>query len=406
MWDQEAAAAYEEIVESGGQVSETLQGFRKLLGTNDMLAYLSMMAPRLCELHRVLRDSGSLYLHCDVTASAHLRLLIDAIFGPQNFRNEIIWYYYNKMHDCRKKLFPRAHDTILFYVKDRSKNFTYHQLQEQRDEPVRQLRKKVGGKMVNVKDTEGHVIYRVKEDRTIDNVWRIPCLQPAASERLGYPTQKPESLLERIITASSDEGDLVLDPFCGCGTTVAAAQRLNRRWIGIDITHLAISLIRHRLFNAFGDQAVYTVIGEPVSFPDAQALANQDRHEFQSWALGKVGARRSDSKKGADQGIDGRLYFHDDPEGKTKQIILSVKSGHLKATDFRDLRGVVDREEAEIGVLITLEEPTRPMRREFASGDSIPLTHGTRNILAFKSSLSPNCSKGKASTIRHLNMSM
>jgi hypothetical protein len=190
-----------------------------------------------------------------------------------------------------------------------------------------------------------------------------------ARERLGYPTQKPEALLERIITASSDEGDVVLDPFCGCGTTVAAAQRLRRRWIGIDITHLAITLIRHRLRDAFGGQVAYQVIGEPVSLPDAKTLADQDPYQFQWWALGLVGARPVEQKKGADQGIDGRLYFHDEGEsGKTKQVVLSVKAGQTNVAHLRDLRGVVEREKAEIGVLITMQEPTQPMRTEGAGG--------------------------------------
>lgn len=207
------------------------------------------------------------------------------------------------------------------------------------------------------------------------SVWTdIPPLNSQAQERLGYPTQKPETLLERVISASSNEGDTVLDPFCGCGTAVSVAQRLGRRWVGIDITHLAITLIKHRLKDAFGDDVAksYETVGEPVSLFDAETLALQDRYQFQWWAVGLVGARPTpkEQKKGADKGIDGRLYFHDEAfkkADKTKQVILSVKSGHLKATDVRDLRGVLDREKAEIGVLIALEEPSGPMRTEAAS---------------------------------------
>jgi hypothetical protein len=168
---------------------------------------------------------------------------------------------------------------------------------------------------------------------------------------------------------SSNEGELVLDPFCGCGTTVAVAQRLNRRWIGIDVTHLAISLMRHRLRSAFGDTATFDVHGEPVSLPDAEALAKLDPFQFQWSAVGMVGARPHEKKKGADQGIDGRIYFHDEKlaSAPSKQIILSVKSGKVSVKDVRDLRGVIEREKAEIGVLITLEEPTQPMRTESAS---------------------------------------
>ena len=368
-WDQSAAAAFEEVVEGGGQVSLAMQAFRTVLGESDMLAYLSMMAPRLMKLHRVLKPTGSIYLHCDCTASHYLKMLMDSVFGFGNFRNEVLWYYYNKMHDSRKKLFARANDILLFYVKDMHRDFTFHQLKEKREKPIKQLRrKKLKGRMVNVKDDSGHCVYAVKEDRTIDNVWRLPCLQPAASERLGYQTQKPEALLERIILASSNEGDTVLDPFCGCGTTLAVAQRLNRQWIGIDITQAGIVVIKQRLRDTFADGLTYQVIGEPTSLPDAAALAAADPYQFQWWALGLVGARRADGKKGADQGIDGRLYFHDEPEGgKTKQIIFSVKAGKVQASHTRDLRGVIDREKAVIGVLITMEKSTKPMRTEAAS---------------------------------------
>jgi SAM-dependent methyltransferase len=203
------------------------------------------------------------------------------------------------------------------------------------------------------------------------DVWTdILPLNSQARERLGYPTQKPEALLERIIAASSNEGDLVLDPFCGCGTATAAAQQLGRRWIGIDITHLAIGLIKSRLVDSFGPEIAddYLVIGEPTTTEDAAQLAQEDPFQFQAWALGLVGARIADSnRKGADKGIDGRLYFHDDQSGKTKQIVFSVKAGKLHAPYLRELLGVVDREKAEIGVLLSFDEPTQLMRTEAAS---------------------------------------
>jgi len=202
-------------------------------------------------------------------------------------------------------------------------------------------------------------------------VWRdISAINSQAQERLGYPTQKPEALLERIINASSNEGETVLDPFCGCGTAISVAQRLNRNWIGIDITHLAIGLIKSRLLDAFGRSVAktYTVIGEPTSLPDAAELAHEDPYQFQWWSLGLVGARPTEQKKGADQGIDGRLFFHDEGgTGKTKQILFSVKAGHVNVSQLRDLRGVIDREKAEIGVLLCLEDVTKPMRTEAAS---------------------------------------
>ncbi len=368
-WDEHAAQAYHETVEGGGKLSETLQAFRKIAGETDILAYLSMMAPRLAELQRVLKPTGSIYLHCDPTAGHYLKLLMDAVFSPENFRNEIIWYYYNKLHDSRKKLFSRASDTIFFYTKNVEAAFTFHQLKELRDEPVRQLKqKKLKGKIVNVKDEKGHVVYQMKADRTIDNVWRIPCLQPASTERLGYPTQKPIAVLERILKASSDEGDVVLDPFCGCGTTIDAAQKLGRQWIGIDITHLAINLIKHRLQDTYGSEInkAYEVIGEPTSVPDARILAGADPYQFQWWALGLVGARPVDQKKGADRGIDGRIYFHEG-DGVTKQVILSVKGGkNVTVKDVRDLKAVVEREGAAIGVMLLMHPATKPMRAEAA----------------------------------------
>ena len=195
----------------------------------------------------------------------------------------------------------------------------------------------------------------------------IPRISNTARERLGYPTQKPLALLERIIKASSNSGDVVLDPFCGCGTAVDAAQRLGRRWIGIDITHLAINLIKVRLGNAYGSSVKFDVIGEPTDLAGAQDLASSDPYQFQWWALGLVGARPVEQKKGADKGIDGRLFFHEQQGGATKQVIMSVKAGHVQRSYVMELRGVVEREDAAIGVLISMEPPTRPMREEAAS---------------------------------------
>ncbi len=235
-----------------------------------------------------------------------------------------------------------------------------------------------------LKDMPGLAIQSVVTD--------IPPLSAQSSERLGYPTQKPEALLERIIAASSNEGDVVLGPFCGCGTAIASAQRLNRRWVGIDVTSLAISLIRHRLADTFGfgKTAEYEVIGEPVSLPDAIKLAADDPYQFQWWALGLVGARPVEQKKGADKGIDGRIYFHEGDNRQTKQIIFSVKAGKLHATHVRDLRGVVDREKAAIGVLIAMDEPTKPMRTEAASAGFYTSPWGA-SIRSSRSSRSKTC---------------
>jgi len=370
-WDTAAVEAWRQMVEQGPEkVSKLMQAFRTYLGGNDMMAYLSMMAPRLLELKRVLKVTGSIYLHCDPTASHYLKMLMDAVFGGENFQNEVIWCY--EIGARSRRRFGRKHDVILFYSK--SKEFIFNC-----DEVM--VPRKAGTHMKTRTDENGRT-YQEKIDPGSGKSYRyyldqgaippdfwigIQQLNREAAERLGYPTQKPEALLERIIKASSNEGDLVLDPFCGCGTTIAVAQRLNRRWIGIDITHLAVTLIKHRLRDAFGDQVSYKVVGEPVSLPDAETLARQDPYQFQWWALGLVGARPVEQKKGADKGIDGRLYFHDEEEGgKTKQVVLSVKAGHTGVAHIRDLRGVIDRENAEIGVLVTMQEPTPQMRAEGA----------------------------------------
>ncbi len=421
-WNQDAAAVYEQLVEGGGKVSDVMQAFRRFLGTNDMLAYLTMMAPRLVELCRVLKATGSVYLHCDPTATHYLKLLMDAIFGVANYRNEIVWKR-TSAHSNVGKRYAIVQDRLLFYSKsDEWKwNQTYipysasyiksHYSQVEPGTGRRfttrdltaSMQRASSGQLYEWKgfrpppsrcwayaienmerfEAEGLLTY---SDRGMprlklyldsmpgvpcDDVWvDIDAINSQAQERLGYPTQKPETLLERIIKTSSNEGDRVLDPFCGCGTAISVAHRLNRNWIGIDITHLAIGLIKSRLRDAFGEEVAktYTVIGEPTSLPDAAELAKEDPYQFQWWALGLVGARRVDQRKGADQGIDGRLLFHDDvATGKTKQIILSVKAGHVNVSQLRDLRGVIDREKAEIGVLLCLEDVTKPMRTEAAS---------------------------------------
>ena len=363
-WDQAAARAYQEVVESGGEVAQALLAFRMFLGDSNMLAYLSMMAPRLVELRRALKPTGSIYLHCDPTASHYLKMLMDAVFNARTFRNEIAWCYHGPGSPGMRQ-FMRKHDVILWYA--RGPVWTFNADAVRMPHSPKTLANYKKGLVGSGFTGADHVIHqkgKVPED------WWPMAIAPRGKEYLGYPTQKPEALLERIIQASSNQGDIVLDPFCGCGTTIAVAQRLKRRWIGIDITHLAITLIKHRLRDAFGDQAAYQVVGEPVSLPDAKALAENDPYQFQWWALGLVGARPIEQKKGSDKGIDGRLYFHDEAKGgKTKQVLLSVKAGHTNVAHVRDLRGVIEREKAEIGVLITMQEPTQPMRTEAASAE-------------------------------------
>jgi site-specific DNA-methyltransferase (adenine-specific) len=423
-WNIDAERSYQHIVERGGRVADALRAFRTFLFGSDMMAYLAMMAPRLVELRRVLKETGSIYLHCDPTASHYLKILMDAVFGTQNFRNEITWKrrvgMSSAVHESNK--FGVCTDILLFYAKSEQAPFTpqynkdtpeYQAYMQERftmiDEagrhfqatslvnPARRpnliyeykgFQPPANGWMISKEkmeqwDKEGRLYFpREKTGRIrrksyadelkgmpIQNLWTdIPEINSQAQERLGYPTQKPEALLERIIKASSNEGDVILDPFCGCGTTVQVAQRLNRRWIGIDITHLAIGLIKKRLTDAFGPEikTTYDVIGEPTDYQGAAALAAEDKYQFQWWALGQVGARPAEQKKGADRGIDGRLYFHDDNSGQSKQIIFSVKAGGVSVPQIRDLVGVLDREKAEMGAFICFEEPTKPMLREAA----------------------------------------
>jgi DNA modification methylase len=412
-WDAAAASAFEMTVESGGPVAEAMRAFRVFLGDSDMLAYLSMMAPRLVELRRVMKSTGSLYLHCDPTAAAYLKLLLDGVFGPQQFRNEIVWKRTSAHSDPNR--YGANIDTILYYTK--SDEWTWNQAYVPYDEgyaarfrnsdpdgrlwmddnltakglsgggyeyeykgahslwrmPVETMERLDAEGRLHFTKTGGIRLKRYLDEAKgfpIQALWEdINPINSQAGERLGYPTQKPVALLERIIAVSSNAGDVVLDPFCGCGTTIAASQHLKRRWLGIDITHLAINLIRTRLRDTYGDSVKFDVIGEPTTVDDAEELAKTDQYQFQWWALGLVGARPVEQKKGADKGIDGRLYFHESGKAgrATKQVIFSVKAGHVTSSHVRDLVGVLTREKAEIGVLISFDEPTRDMRKEAAS---------------------------------------
>lgn len=433
-WDMGSENAFIEVVEGGGRVADAMRAFRALLGTSDMLAYLAMMAPRLVELRRVLKETGSIYLHCDPTASHYLKIIMDCVFGPTLFGAELIWKRTNARGTTNN--WPHVHDTILFYrggpiTKFRSlktkadKAKLPHTLITGADGRKYQTFELTAAGVTKAGDSgrawrgfdpasfgrhwansslerdawdESGLIHWAKDgfprrraakpfdpegrEVTVGDVWvDIDRINQAAKERLGYPTQKPEALLERILSASSSEGDLVLDPFCGCGTTVQVAQSSNRRWIGIDITHLSIGLIKYRLDSSFGQEIrqTYTVTGEPTDIAGAQRLADENKYHFQDWALGLCGARRAgESKKGADRGIDGRLYFHE-ARGDSKQIIFSVKGGrNIGVAEVRDLIGVLQREKAEIGVYISFEEPTGPMKREAAEAGFYTSQDGSR----------------------------
>lgn len=390
-WDETSARAYAEVIRGASdgasvKLSETMKAFRVVLGDGSTLAYLSMMAPRLVELRRVLKPTGSLYLHCDPTASHYLKMLLDGIFGRENFRNEIVWHY-GRFSRNAKIAFPSMHDVILFYAKGKN---TYNAITT---EPKSAERYQKGYHTVVDGGKRKLLVYDeakckaagvdfTKYDEIkpttalapiLDDVWDIPFINPVSKERLGYPTQKPRALLERILKASSNEGDVVLDPFCGCGTALDAAVVLNRKWIGIDITHVATNVIKKRLEDVHGllPKKDYLVVGEPKDLAGAQQLAEDDPHQFQTWALGLVGARTEagPAKKGGDKGIDGVKVFATS-SGDIVRCLISVKGGQMVSSGvIRDLRGTLEREKAAMGLLITLKAPSRGMVTEALTAD-------------------------------------
>ena len=412
-WGEQAEREFAELVQQPNtDVSEMMQSLRRFLGENDMMAYLTIMANRLLELHRVLKETGSLYLHCDPTASHYLKIVLDGVFGKEHFVNEIIWrraFGHNDGNRC-----GRIHDTILFYEKSEERTWNrviqkptpeyietfFDEYDEQRQERYQRISLSAlglsgGGYDYEYKgvrtlwrcpietlmehDKAGRLHWPRKEGgvprlkryeseykgMVIQDIWTdISKLHNLSSELLGYPTQKPLELVERIISASSNEGDVVLDPFCGCGTAVHAAEKLRRQWIGIDITHLAISLVEKRLRDAFPG-ITFEVHGTPKDLDSARDLAQRDKYQFQWWACSLVNAQPyKGKKKGADTGIDGLIFFQDD-KTLPKKIIVSVKGGEgVSVPMIRDLVGVIDREKAAIGIFVTLTAPTGPMRRE------------------------------------------
>ena len=414
-WNEKAERAFDEVIQSGhSDAAEMLNAMLSFLKRNDMMAYLTMMAVRIIELHRVLKPSGSLYLHCDPTASHYLKILLDAVFGPTYFGNEIIWKRQNAKGLAFTR-FARNHDVILRYSKSdkwicnaqyvdhdpdyirqfykyqdengriyrladltnpnkNRPNLTYEFLgvtRVWRWTKERMQQALAAGLIVQNKPGQVPALKRFldeQEGAPIDDIWLdVTPVQAQAQERLGYPTQKPLALLERIIAASSNEGDLVLDPFCGCGTTVHAAEKLKRRWIGIDVTHLAIYLIQRRLKDAFPGIR-FDIFGEPKDLGGARELATQDKYEFQKWALAMIGAQPyKGGKKGGDGGVDGFLYIK--PDGKkTEKVIVSVKGGqNLNPAMVKDLIVTVDQEGAKMGVFLTLEPPTKGMVTQAAS---------------------------------------
>ena len=434
-WNDKAEDAFDQVARSGNtKAFDLLNAMRGFLGENDMMAYLAMMAIRLIELHRVLKSTGSLYLHCDPTASHYLKLLLDGVFGAERYLSEIVWKR-TSSHGGANRWGP-THDVIFFYAK--SAQYKWNILLQSHDashiaakyatrddrgpfmpadltgaerrtgdsgKPWKGFNpdilgrhwavpRKIPDDIIDLADwselssqekldrlDEAGLIYWPNKDGGFPRFKRylndgvplqslitdIPPINSQAQERLGYPTQKPLALLERIIAASSNEGDVVLDPFCGCGTAVHAAQKLGRKWIGIDITHLAISLIEKRLKDAFSG-IQFTVEGTPKDLASALDLAGRDKYQFQWWAVSMVDAMPfGGKKKGADGGIDGIIYFK--PDGKrTEKAIVSVKGGaNVGVTMIRDLHSAMEREKAPIGVFITTTLPTKPMMIEAAA---------------------------------------
>jgi DNA modification methylase len=378
-WGRDAEASYAEVMSAGTGVAATVRALRTILGESDVMAYLCMMAPRLVELRRVLKPSGSLYLHCDPTASHYLKVLLDGIFGPSCFRNEIIWRY--RRWPAKARRFQRMHDVLLFYTASRERAHTFNALYGY-ERLADSTLKTFGMRKQRADFSSGHRKPGVEDGETqgpplsdywdlddlaetgppLSDAWEIGVIAAIGRERTGYPTQKPETLLERIIRSSSHEGDLVLDPFCGCGTAIAVAERLNRRWMGIDITHLALNLVRERLKGA-----AFEVRGEPTDLRGARELAREDPAQFQWWILGRVGARPGAHGKEREGGIAGEITLPGASSAAGQgRVVISVKSGALGAATVRELRALASRHDASIGVLLTLHEPTAAMLAEAA----------------------------------------
>lgn len=351
-WGEDSQRALEELL-SANSLSPTagalLDALVTALGTNQLTAYLAMMAIRLVELRRILKPTGSIYLHCDPTVSHYLRTLMDAVFGVENFRNEIVWFY--RRWAATASRFQRMHDTILFYAKTPDAVFNAQHV------PTSETRTF----MTSGDNTDTDVNQGERRRQIIvedADVFEIPILNPQAKERLNYPTQKPEALLERIVRASSNPGDLVLDPFCGCGTAMAVAEKLGREWVGIDITHLAIGLVEERL-QALG--ASPAVIGAPQDLISARELAQRSRFQFETWAVTQTKGFRANKKQVGDGGIDGRMRFvQRGAESARKKAeyglaVMQVKSGNVGRSDVREFKGAMETAKADLGVFVVMD---------------------------------------------------
>jgi site-specific DNA-methyltransferase (adenine-specific) len=401
------------------------------IGENPLMAYLAMMAVRLVELHRVLKPTGSLYLHCDPTASHYLKLVLDAVFGAENFRTEIVWRRTTSRSNTSRS-FADVTDTIFYYSKGRDFTFSMqfvpysdeylkskyrytdengriYRLSDLRNPGVRPnltydykgfkphpngwavSREKMEqfdreGRLEFPKKPEGRIQIRryldEREGTQVPSLWDdIRPINSQAQERLGYPTQKPRALLERIIAASSNPGDVVLDPFCGCGTAVDAAQKLGRAWIGIDVTHIAIGMIENRMREGYPGIA-FDTIGVPKDLASAERLAADDPHQFQQWICWQVGGYPRE-KKGGDKGVDGWFNYLADGK-KIETGVISVKAGdNVNPNMVRDLGRVMERDGHRFGLFVMKGLPTKGMRDEAASQPIIETEFGRFPALQF-----------------------
>ncbi len=366
-WSDETEEAMWELAKPPypAELYRTLEAFRVALGNNDMMAYLVMMAIRLWELKRVLKKTGSIYLHCDPTASHYLKIVLDQIFGVRNFQTEVIWWYL--WGGRGKTKWNRKHDVILFYTKGEKWTFNYANVLEDHHLVADGSKSRIKYKGALVHHRKGKET-EIPSDKVLpSDIWYIPTINAMSKERLGYPTQKPIVLLERIIQASSNEGDIVLDPFCGCGTTVAAAEKLGRKWLGIDITILAVNLIEKRMNEHFPD-VKFEIRGIPNSVASAEKMAStrQGKFLFEQWFITTLGGQPFKSSGGADSGIDGYLHFRD-INGKSHTIIIQVKGGGYNRENIAALNSVVDKENASMGLFLVLNNPTKQSLSEAAS---------------------------------------
>lgn len=360
-WGQEADAAYSELLLNGNkQIGDTIEGLRKFLNETPMMAYLATMAIRIVEMHRILKDTGSLYLHCDPTASHYLKIVLNAIFGVKNFRNEIVWHYTGGGRS--KTYFSRKHDVIFWYVKSVGDDYTFN----------------IDAMRVPYKESSGYAKdgivskkgkrYMPHPDGTpVDDVWDIPIINPLAKERTSYPTQKPIALYKRIIEASSNTGDLILDPFAGCGTTAIAAEQLERQWVGIDLTYLAIGAVKIQI-EKFCPQIrnQITILGTPENEEQALQLAQSDPQGFEEWCVSHVLQFKSNASKVADGGIDGTMRFPLGGKQDFGKAVAQIKGGKCTLGDVRGFRTAMQNVEANIGIFVSIRPPTRGMKTEIA----------------------------------------